>query len=205
LYRESSAGLMTELAAHQIQVANWFLDAVPQRVIGSGSLCFWKDGREVYDHVALIYEYDGGRKLIYSSLLNNRRYGCEEQIQGHQGTIEPELGQVYLEAPPTVPGLRQLTDDVRHGRVRSVPIGGPTWSPELPVTTPGQALRWGEYDETMLQFEAFAEAVKQGRPLPGLLREAYHASVAALLGERAMDTGQPVLWPKQHLMPRTAA
>lgn len=80
LYRDSSAGLMTELATHQLQVGNWFLDGVPTRVIGSGSICFWKDGREVYDHVALIYEYSGGRKFIYTSLLNNARYGCEEQI-----------------------------------------------------------------------------------------------------------------------------
>ena len=61
LYRESSAGLMTELATHQLQVASWFLDAAPTRVIGSGSICFWKDGREVYDHAALVYDYAGGR------------------------------------------------------------------------------------------------------------------------------------------------
>lgn len=195
LYRDSSAGLMTELATHQIQVANWFLGAVPTRVMGSGSICFWKDGREVYDHVALIYDYPGGRKLVYTSLLNNARYGCEEQIMGHKGSIEPELGRIYAEAPPPVPGLQQLRRDVAKGRRRAVPIGGATWFPELPVTTPGESLGWGEYDESMLQFEAFGEAVKSGKPAPGLLREAYHASVASLLGEQAMDQGQPVAWP----------
>jgi predicted dehydrogenase len=202
LYRKHSAGLMTELATHQIQVANWFFDAVPKRVLGSGSICFWKDGREVYDHVALIYEYEGGRKLVYTSLLNNRRYGCEEQIQGHKGTIEPELGQIYFEQAPPVPALQQLTEDVGKGVVRPIPIGGATWFPELPVTTPGQSLGWGEYDETMLQFEAFAEAAKEGRELPGLLREAYHASVASLLGEQAMDSGQAVTWPDKYVMPK---
>ena len=48
----------------RVQLGNLFFDAVPTRVMGSGSICFWKDGREVYDHVALIYEYAGGRKLI---------------------------------------------------------------------------------------------------------------------------------------------
>jgi predicted dehydrogenase len=202
LYRDRSAGLMTELATHQIQVANWFLDAVPKRVLGSGSICFWRDGREVYDHVALIYEYEGGRKLIYTSLLNNRRYGCEEQIQGHKGTIEAELGRIYLETPPAVPALKQLSEDVKKGVARPVPIGGRTWFPELPVTTPGESLGWGEYDETMLQFEAFAEAAKTGREVPGLLREAYHASVASLLGEQAMDRGQAVVWPAHLVMPK---
>ena len=183
LYRDRSAGLMTELATHQLQVGNWFLDAVPARVIGSGSICFWKDGREVYDHVALIYEYSGGRKLIYTSLLNNARYGCEEQIQGSKGTIEPELGRIYQEVPAKVLALQRMHKDVARGHKRTVPIGGATWFPELPVTTPGESLGWGEYDETMLQFEGFGEAVRAGKPLPGLLRQAYQASVASLLGE----------------------
>lgn len=195
LYRDSSAGLMTELATHQLQVGNWFLDGVPTRVIGSGSVCFWKDGREVYDHVALIYEYSGGRKFIYTSLLNNARYGCEEQIQGSKGTIEPELGRIYAEVPPKVLALQRMRQDVARGHKRTVPIGGATWFPELPVTTPGESLGWGEYDETMLQFEGFGEAVRSGRPLPGLLAQAYQASVASLLGEQAMDRGQAMPWP----------
>lgn len=195
LYRDSSAGLMTELATHQLQVGNWFLEGVPTRVIGSGSICFWKDGREVYDHVALIYEYSGGRKFIYTSLLNNARYGCEEQIQGSKGTIEPELGRIYAEVPPKVLALQRMRQDVARGHKRTVPIGGATWFPELPVTTPGESLGWGEYDETMLQFEGFGEAVRSGRPLPGLLAQAYQASVASLLGEQAMDRGQAMPWP----------
>ena len=195
LYRESSAGLMTELATHQLQVASWFLDAAPTRVIGSGSICFWKDGREVYDHAALVYDYSGGRKLVWTSLLNNARYGCEEQIQGSKGTIEPELGRIFKENPPGVPALRKMTQDVKDGRKRPVPIGGATWFPELPVTTPGESLGWGEYDETMLQFEAFGEAVRSGTPVPGMLRQAYWASVASLMGEEAMDSGRAVDWP----------
>jgi predicted dehydrogenase len=195
LYRESSAGLMTELATHQLQIGNWFLDGVPTRVIGSGSICHWKDDREVYDHVALIYEYSGGRKLVYTSLLNNARYGCEEQIQGSKGTIEAELGRIYQELPPKVLALQRMRDDVARGHKRVIPIGGATWFPELPVTTPGESLGWGEYDETMLQFEGFGEAVRAGKPLPGLLSQAYHASVASLLGEQAMDRGEAVAWP----------
>ncbi|WP_240700222.1 Gfo/Idh/MocA family protein [Sphingomonas gei] len=195
LYRESSAGLMTELATHQLQIGNWFLEDIPTRVIGSGSICFWKDGREVYDQVALIYEYSGGRKLVYTSLLNNARYGCEEQIQGSKGTIEPELGRIYQEVPPKVLALQRMQEDVKRGHKRVVPIGGATWFPELPVTTPGESLGWGEYDETMLQFEGFGEAVRAGKPLPGLLAQAYAASVASLLGEQAMDRGEAMTWP----------
>jgi hypothetical protein len=85
--------------------------------------------------------------------------------------------------------------DVKRGHKRTVPIGGATWFPELPVTTPGDSLGWGEYDETMLQFEGFGEAVRSGKPLPGLLYQAYNASVASLLGEQAMDKGEALTWP----------
>ena len=196
LYKARSAGLMTELATHQLQVVNWFMDGVPTRVMGSGSIVFWKDGREVYDSVALVYDYSDGRKAIYSSLLNNARYGCEEQIQGSKGTIEPELGRIYQEvAPAAVPALARMRSDVQAGRKRTVPIGGATWFPELPVTTPGESLGWGEYDETMLQFEGFGEAVRSGNEVPGLLQQAYYASVASLLGEQAMIENKALAWP----------
>ncbi len=60
LYWDTSDGLMTELGAHQFDIANWFLDAMPTRVMGSGGLDYWRDGREVFDHVNAILEYEIG-------------------------------------------------------------------------------------------------------------------------------------------------
>ncbi|MCG8444049.1 MAG: Gfo/Idh/MocA family oxidoreductase [Caulobacterales bacterium] len=204
LYREYSAGLMTELASHQIQVANWFFDAVPERVMGSGSICFWRDGREVYDQVALIYDYSDGRKLIYDSFIANKHYGLEEQIMGHLGTIEPEVNRIYAENPPPAPGILQLGHDIRQGLFEATPIGGGSWTPETAATYAGEPLGWSQYEDTHLQMEAFADAVMRGEPYPNLLREGYHASIASLLGEQAMDSGQPVEWPREHVMPREA-
>jgi len=48
----------------------------------------------------------------------------------------------------------------------------------------------------MLQFEGFGEAVRSGREVPGLLQQAYYASVASLMGEQAMDSGEAVEWPR---------
>jgi predicted dehydrogenase len=205
LYRDLSAGLMTELASHQVQVANWFFDAVPTRVIGSGSISYWRDGREVYDHVALVYEYDDGRKLLYDSLISNQHHGLEEQVMGEKGTIEAERGRLYPEAPEPVPALQRMVKEVERGVKRPIPIGGATWAPELAREDAGIPLGEGEYDETLLQLEGFGEAVKAGRPLPGLLREGYHASVAVLLGERAMDRRVAVDWPAALTLPKSFA
>ena len=88
-----------------------------------------------------------------------------------------------------------MQEDVKRGHKRTIPIGGATWFPELPVTTPGESLGWGNYDETMLQFEGFGEAVRSDKPLPGMLAQAYQASVASLLGEHAMDRSEAINWP----------
>src|SRR5690554_736354 len=53
LYKESSAGLTTELATHQLEVSNWAMKKMPQSVVGLGDIVYWKDGREVYDSVSL--------------------------------------------------------------------------------------------------------------------------------------------------------
>ena len=96
LYRDSSAGLITELASHQIQVANWAVGEPPVSVMGAGSIVYWKDGREVYDNVALIYTYRNGMQFIYDSMISNKKYGLEEQIMGDKGTMELEVNKHYF-------------------------------------------------------------------------------------------------------------
>lgn len=200
LIREYSGGLSTELGSHQIQLANWLFQAKPERVSGSGDICYWKDGREVHDHVALVFDYPEGRKLIWDSLSNNRYYGCEEQIMGSKGTIEAELSDFYSETPPPVPGLQQMIRDVAGGVFKSIPIGGSSYGGEYKMKTPPEKivsrLPVPKYDDGVHQFEAFAAAVRRGKNLPGLMRHAYYATVGSLMGEEAAFTRQPVLWPK---------
>jgi len=200
LYNEYSGGLMTELAAHQLQVANWFLDKTPTRVMGSGGIVFWKDGREVYDHVALVYDYDDGIKCTYDAMIANAHYGLEEQIQGNKGTIEPEINRIFSETPPVAPGIRQLIHSIEKGIWDAIPIGGATWVPETAVPYRGELIAPRNTKDTYLQMVGFVKAVKNGIPYKNLLREGYHASIAALLGLEAIDTGKILNWPAENIM-----
>ena len=92
LYKEYSCGLVTELATHQLQVGNWALRMLPEKVAGMGDIVYWKDGREVYDSINLIYHYPNGVKMTYESMIANKFYGLEEEIMGSKGTMEPEKG-----------------------------------------------------------------------------------------------------------------
>lgn len=100
LYREYSGGLAAELASHQVDVADWIFGSSPEFVIGVGGLDTWKDGRDVFDNIQLIYQYPKGRKLTYSSIstnhhlpiLNNTRPEFGEVIMGTAGTLELTVG-----------------------------------------------------------------------------------------------------------------
>lgn len=202
LYRAYSAGLMTELASHQIQVGNWITGKIPETIMGSGAITYWNDGRDVYDNVSVIYTYPGGIKMTFDSVIANKFYGLEEQILGSKGTIEPEKGRFYFEEPAPAPGILQLINDIEKSVFRAIPIAGPTWIPETANTNEGEYLlgKHPEHDGSGLLLEAFVEAVITGRKVPKLMEQGYYASVFALLGLRAMEENRIVQFPSNLLI-----
>jgi predicted dehydrogenase len=100
MYREYAGGNTAELASHQIDVADWMFGSPPQYVVGVGGIDTYKDGRDVYDNIQLIYVYPNGRKLLYSSistsshldLLQAERQEFGEVIMGTAGAIEITIG-----------------------------------------------------------------------------------------------------------------
>lgn len=206
LYSEYSCGLMTELASHQIQVANWLKDDLPLSVMGTGSINYWKDGREVFDNVALIYSYADGTQFIYDSMTSNRHYGLEEQIMGDLGTLEMEINRRYKEnappppEPPPPAGIVQLIQDIQEGVFgESIPLTKSSWVPELKIEDAGEeiALREEGFDESKEQLRAFVSAVRKGKPIPGLFEQAYWASVWTLLGQQAMEEQSVITLPEK--------
>ena len=62
---------------------------VPKRVVASGGLYSWKDGRECPDIYNLVIEYaDGPSLLLLASLANNS--GIPMLIRGHEATVHFE-------------------------------------------------------------------------------------------------------------------
>jgi predicted dehydrogenase len=127
MYREYSGGNTAELASHQIDVADWMFGSPPEYVIGVGGIDTFKDGRDVYDNIQLIYVYPNGRKLLYSSISTNshldllqaQRQEFGEVIMGTAGTIEITIGDDnhpatalwYREPKPvSAPDVKKATD-----------------------------------------------------------------------------------------------
>lgn len=95
LYKDYSAGLMAELGSHQMDVANWFFGTHPHRVLATGGIEFFRDGREVCDNISCLYEYrlkdQRGTpytvRASYTSLCNNAYEGASELILGTRGSL----------------------------------------------------------------------------------------------------------------------
>jgi predicted dehydrogenase len=104
MYKKYSRGQMTELGSHQLDVANWVTGKMPSRVMGSAGQDYWRDGREIFDNVFLIYEYDltneAGEpyvaRMTYSSIQNNAFEGASELIMGTKGSLYLTEGKGYF-------------------------------------------------------------------------------------------------------------
>ena len=200
LYKESSKGLMTELACHQLQIGSWALQKLPEKVMGHGAITYWKDGREVYDNVSCIYVFDDGVKMTFDSIISNKFYGLEEQIMGNLGTVEPEKGRYYFESVAPAPAFLQLVNDWENKMFDSLPFAGTSWAPETANANTGEFIL-GERpkgDGTSLLLEAFVEAVITQKQPERIAEEGYYASMLCLLGHQAMEEEKTLYFPDEY-------
>ncbi|MEK6154843.1 Gfo/Idh/MocA family oxidoreductase [Flavobacteriaceae bacterium 3-367] len=96
MYREYSGGLLAELCSHQLDLINWVLDAVPVKVMGDGGVDYWKDGRETYDNIHMIYTYPNGVRAKFTCLTSNAKDDYLITILGDKGTITIDYTKAWF-------------------------------------------------------------------------------------------------------------
>ncbi len=216
MYREYSGGLMAELASHQIDVVNWALGAEPIAVVGTGGINHWKDGRETNDNVQAIYEYPKGQKLLYSSILCNAHHDYSEQLMGDGGTLVITIGHgmYYREqvakvstvaakenwwAGATVSkraaeqGIEIFPDqnDQENGFIDREMRYAKHWLASLGIHDEEEP-----HDPNWSELCNFFASIQDGKPVAAPLEVGASDALAVIYGNRAIDTGQKVLWPK---------
>lgn len=88
MYKEYSGGLVAELLSHQIDFINWAFDTHPTEFHSSGGIDIFKDGRETYDNVQVMFRYpDAGIIGNFGSTCGNAYDGYLFKIKGTKGTI----------------------------------------------------------------------------------------------------------------------
>lgn len=214
LYKDSSAGLMTELATHQLEVSNWALKRIPESVIGFGDIVHWKDGREVYDSISLTYRYKNGVKTTYESLIANKFNGMGEQILGSKGTMELAKGEYYFEDPAPSAGIVQLLKDAENKLFQGIPIAGASWMPEIAKeykphyvidgnisVNHGLSMIGVDNDGSMELVDSFCQAVITGEKAKNIVEECYCSTILCLMGNQAMDEQRKIDFPEEYKIP----
>ena len=199
LYWPYSQGLMAELGSHQLDIANWFLGRLPNRVLASGGTDFWRDGREVFDNVFCVYDYAFPQqdetapytvRVTYSSLQNNAYEGASELILGTKGSLflTSRKGLFFQEKNAEDPGWGTKAD-------ADVITSGLT----LKMTNDPWAHRGKPFemdasgDDTRDQLIAFLDCVQRGDPQTICTAQAgYEDALTVLSANEAIRERIPV-------------
>ena len=208
LYWPYSQGLMTELGAHQMDVAGWMLDAVPTRVFATGGLDRWKDGREVFDNVYCIYEYErkneegepSAMRVTYSSIQSNAFEGASELIMGTKGTLllTERTGLFYKEQSAEEVDWQADEQDAVAGSAETITAGKTLRLSNDPWAHRGKPFEiQAEGDSTRDQLISFLDNV-QRRDVQTIctVDEGLINTATVLIANEAIKAGQAVEFPE---------
>ncbi len=87
LNRETSLGLVGEVGIHSFDIASWYLKALPQSVVGWGSIQEYKDGRNVADTVQCVLQFPGNVLFNYDANLSSSFENTYELFAGTNRSI----------------------------------------------------------------------------------------------------------------------
>jgi predicted dehydrogenase len=189
LYEKYSRGLLAELGSHQVSIVNWFFNATPEAVLGTGGVYRFNDGRrEVDDHVFATFEYPGGRTATFSTIESNGFENYYEAFFGTKGTLILEgEAEAYL--------FTEGEDAARTG-IEVAARSGPALeaSESRAADAAGRRGTGGATGQNVdrlsayrNEVSAFCSAIRTGRPLACGPERASHSARACLRAYEAVD------------------
>ncbi len=196
MYREYSGGLMAELCSHHINIVNWMLGSLPEKISGFGGIDYWKDGRETYDNVNTIFEYPGGVKAIFQAITTNAYENVSIVIMGTEGTItiEKEEGQVahfYSERAKVEEELSEeelkSVDTITSATKRAWARGEP-----IPIVVENNTK--DDLETTRAMFLDFADCVLNNKMPRSNVDNGRDVAIAVDLAIKAMENGTIEFW-----------
>jgi len=165
------------------------LDSHPLKVAGLGGIDYWKDGREIFDNVRLVYEYPDGVKSSVTSILSNEFRGYSIRILGSKGTIEilRDRAFIYAEASQKTLGT---VDGVTGATIQVMPEGKGkpiVFQEQTPVLDP-----------TSYALKDFANCIIEGKSPASNVKTGRDAAIAVHMGNQAAETEKTQYWKDEY-------
>jgi predicted dehydrogenase len=200
LYRETSGGLGTELGSHHIDMANWVFGEQPESVMGTHSICVYHDGRTVGDNVQLVFNYSQGRRLVFSSITDNAKVGCQLWVYGTAGSVQITIEDATMYYEKNKTSNRPSADKADSKTVveRGV-VTGASYSTqgEMPYRGPGEKIVTPtNEDPTLASVRAFTEAVRGERQILADVHVGFGSGIACSVAHQAVFAESRMAIPK---------
>ncbi|MBN1927759.1 MAG: Gfo/Idh/MocA family oxidoreductase [Prolixibacteraceae bacterium] len=188
LYKEYSGGLMAELGSHQLNMIDNIIGSHPVKVVGTGGIDYWKDGRTVNDNVFALFDYPNGIKASFSSILANKFEEQTIKFYGDKATIVSNRMDEALIYPED-DNDTEWNKDVDAVTGASIKIINKDKGRRIDI--PKSFSRNSVFDDNYLQttwllYKNFAAAIKGEEPLVMGLKDGYQSSISVHLANKAI-------------------
>lgn len=200
LRRATSLGLPGEVGIHGMDVAAWYLRALPVAVQGFGATIQWTaDGMEVPDTVQCVLEFPRNVRFIYSATLANSFEDSYEVLYGSDCAIliKDQRAWMFKETDAPLLGWEVWARKDRIGDETGIAlIAGST---QLLAQGRSPSKEGFDVSKTALfqACESFLNSVRtNSRPLVGAL-EGLRANVIAAKAHEAVTTGQRIAFQRE--------
>lgn len=201
MYREYSGGLMAELGSHQLNMIDNIIGHHPLRVMGSGGIDFYKDGREVFDNVYTIFNYPNGITASFSSNLSNKHGGFQMKFYGNKATIvaENNMGQAYIYPENQVD--KKWDDGIDGITGASIKLVDKETRRHITPLAKEELIfpfEMAYLNNTWLLYKNFAAAIKGEEKLQLGLNAGYESAIAVHMANQALRNSEIVDWKEAY-------
>lgn len=189
MYKRYSGGLMCELGSHMIEICNLIIGATPASVTGMGGIDYWKDGRETFDNVMVVYNYPGGQKVTFSSTTTNAHDGEQIVIMGTDGTIEMGWDKALYYREKEQPELVKAEGATVIGATGETMKASTQSQKEGAQVAPQVAQR---RSAVYRELESYVSCIREGKKAVVDVQVGRNAAVSVLSANQAMEEGRVV-------------
>ncbi len=189
MYKRYSGGLMCELGSHMIEVCNLIIGATPAAVTGMGGIDYWKDGRETFDNVTVVYNYPAGQKVTFSSTTTNAHDGEHIVIMGTEGTIEMGWDKAVYFREKEAPELVKAEGATVIGATGETMKASTQSQKEGAQVAPQDAQK---RSAVYRELESYVSCIRDGKKAVVDVQAGRNAAVSVLSANQAMEEGRVV-------------
>lgn len=196
MYQEYSGGLNAELGSHQYNMIDNLLGAHPLRVMGTGGVDYWKDGRDTFDNVHMLFDYPDGVNVGFHSGTTNKYEGFKLKIYGKKATIVSENMSSAFIYPEDDMMDKKWKDEIDSVSGASIKIVDNDQKRNIQPVANDIAYPSDNfmYNATWLLYKNFAAAIHGTEELKLGIEDGYQSAITVHMANRAVRQSEIVEW-----------